>query len=246
MRFHISRHMLSVSLLLSSATAVPALAAHNTTAPSMQDKISSYPIPAVKQYWARHKARQAFHHLSSNGQEALLSILEAKHILASGKSSAALPALTAASAHLVAASSAQERFTAAENSLKPAPQHPLPPNHVPQTGPTDWVPVSGDIIANTTLTPEKKARVAAADAQLKLGESQLAAQTLSKLRQDVDYIIALAPLSQTKSSVNRALTLAKNGNAKGANAALDDVINSLVFVSENVITTATAVKTSSH
>lgn len=236
MRFHLS-HALFASALSLGATA-PAFA-QTPAAPSDQ---STQPIPSVQHYWQKVEAKKAFLRLSEHGQLALLSILEAHHDVSVGQTSAAVPALTAASAHLIAASKAQEHFVAAEEALHPSPQHPLAPHHIPQHGPTDWIPVSGDIIASTTLPADKKDRVALADGLLKAGKGEQAAQVLGDLRQEVDYIIALAPLKQTQQAVNRALTFAKGNNAPGVKAALTDIMDSFVFVSEKVISEVTAAK----
>lgn len=243
MRFHLSHHLIAASLLL--GTAAPALA-QNSTPSTQATNTDTQPIPSVQHYWAQVEAKQSFLHLSEHGQMALLSILEAHHDVAVGQTHLAIPALTAASTHLLLASKADEHFIAAEEALHPAPQRPLSPHHVPQQGRTDWIPVSGDIIASTTLAPEQKNRVALADAQLKSGKSQQAAQTLGELRQQIDYIITLAPLSHTQQAVNRALTFAKANNSQGVQAALNDAVDSFVFVSENVITAATATNAHQH
>lgn len=243
MRFHLSHHVLASTLVLGIASSA---FAQTPLSPAGSSDTQTQPIPSVQHYWQKVEAKQAFLHLSEHGQLALLSILEANHNVSAGHVSAAVPALTAASTHLIAASQAQERFIAAEEALHPAPQHPVSPHHVPQQGPTDWIPVSGDIIASTTLPADKKNRVALADALLKAGKSQQAAQTLGDLRQEVDYIVALAPLTHTQQAVNRALTFAKGNNTPGVKAALNDIMDSFVFVSENVITDVTAAKTAHH
>ncbi|MXV44915.1 YfdX family protein [Saccharibacter sp. 17.LH.SD] len=235
-----SLRLLASSILIGSLSLAPAFAADTDTQPAAPASHHGiHPLKSVKEHWDRYKAHQAFHHLSEHGQKAFMKILDAQQVLAAGQTDAAIPLLTAASMHLSEAVTANEQFTAAETALHPAPQHPLSPNHIAQVSPTDWVPVGAEIIASDTLAPEKKAAVATANAQLKAGQTQQAAQTLQVVSQDIDFIVALAPLFPTQGAVNRALVFAQGHNAKGAAAALNDVINSLVFVSENVITEAT-------
>ncbi len=186
------------------------------------------------------KEHRAFHHLSDHGQKAMLSIVEAQHFLTAGQDEKAIPALTAALSHLDLAAKAREQFTAAETDLHPAPQHPVPSKHTAQAGPTDWIPVGGEVIATTELEPAKKTAIATANAQLKAGQTAQAAQTLQVVGQDIDFIIALAPLSQLQGFVNRALIFAQGHHPDAAAVALNDAMDSLVFVSENVVTEATA------
>ncbi|MBA5726406.1 YfdX family protein [Bombella mellum] len=225
---------LTLSVFGLSALAAPALAddaasaSHNGTPASRHAK-----------YEAR-KQHRAFHHLSEHGQLAMASILDAQQFLANGQNSKAVDALHSASTHLDAAAKAREQFTAAEADLHPAPQHPVSSTHKAQSGPTDWIPVGGEVIATDMLEPSKKSAIATANAQLKAGQTQQAAQTLQVVGQDIDFIIALAPLAQLQGYVNRATTFAEGNNADAAKVALNDALNTLVFVSENVVTEATS------
>lgn len=187
----------------------------------------------------RHKektaARSAFHHLSDHGQRAMISILEAQQLLNSGNLDAAIPALTSASHHLNAAANAREKFTAAENELHPRHKINAPTHHTPITEPTDWIPVGGEFIANETLTPEKQANLAKANDKLRSGNMHEAAQIMEVVSDNIDFIIALAPLSETQGAINRALIFAQNHNIKMAQEAISDSLNNLVYVSENIV-----------
>ncbi|MUG04129.1 YfdX family protein [Bombella sp. ESL0378] len=216
---------LGLSLLAGSAFAADATAA--------QDHKSLH-----KEHAEERKEHRAFHHLSDHGQKAMVEIVDAQHLLAAGQDEKAIPALNAALSHLDLAAKAREQFTAAEADLHPAPQHPLPKNHT-VAGPTDWIPVGGEVIATTELEPAKKSAIATANAQLKAGQTDQAAQTLQIVGQDIDFVIALAPLSQLQGYVNRALIFAQGHHPEAAAVALNDAIDSLVFVSETVVTEAT-------
>ena len=236
MRFTTLHKGLALSIFGLGALTAPAFA--DDAAPAAQNKAPAKTSKHVKS--ERKKEHRAFHHLSEHGQKAMTSILQAQQLLAAGQSEQALPALNAALAHLQAASKAREQFTAAEADLHPAPQHPVSSSHTAQNGPTDWIPVGGEVIATDMLEPSKKSAVATANAQLKAGQTQQAAQTLQVIGQDIDFIIALAPLNQLQGFVNRALIFAQGHHPDAANVALNDALNTLVFVSENVITEATA------
>ncbi|MCK8636172.1 hypothetical protein CO583_04575 [Parasaccharibacter sp. TMW2.1882] len=236
MRFNTLHKGLALSLFGLSALTTSAFA--DDAAPASNNAPAAVSSKHVKS--VRKKEHRAFHHLSEHGQKAMASIVQAQQFLAAGQSEQALPALNAAVTHLQAAAKAREQFTAAEADLHPAPQHPVSSSHTPQNGPTDWVPVGGEVIATDMLEPSKKSAVATANAQLKAGQTDQAAQTLQLVGQDIDFIIALAPLNQLQGFVNRALIFAQGHNPQAANVALNDALNTLVFVSENVVTEATA------
>ncbi|MCX5616197.1 YfdX family protein [Bombella sp. TMW 2.2559] len=232
MRFTTLHKGLALSVFGLGTLAAPALADDAASASQNKTAASRH---------AKNEARKehrAFHHLSDNGQKAMANILDAQQFLANGQNSKAVTALHSASAHLDAAAKAREQFTAAEADLQPAPQHPVSSAHTAQSGPTDWIPVGGEVIATDMLEPSKKSAVATANAQLKAGQTQQAAQTLQVVGQDIDFIIALAPLAQLQGYVNRATTFAENNHPDAATVALNDGLNTLVFVSENVVTEA--------
>lgn len=187
--------------------------------------------------WEKFKAGRALHHLSNDGERALSDIVTARQLVAQGKVDQAVPPLYDAQKRLEAARKAEKRYNAAESALQPAPQHPLPPMHRPVTTPTDWVPVGGEFIASDVLAPEKKAAVASANAQLKAGDSKAAAQTMQVVGEDVDFIVALAPLDQMEGAINRATVFVEGRQPKQAAEALDQALDGIVFVSQDFIET---------
>lgn len=217
------------SLALAILITTPVLAASTT---------ASSPIHSIHTKWEEHKADHALNHLSEDGQYAMVDILQAKHILDSGQATAALPMLHTASKRIAAAGSARKKFIAAENDLHPAPQHPVSASHTPLTAQTTWIPVGGEFIVGEELAPEKKTAVATANSQLKSGQRHEVVETMKIVGEDTDFIVALAPLEQTQKVINQAIDLAKNNKAQDASQAIDRLMDSLVFVSDDDIETA--------
>lgn len=246
MSLHASIRFAAVAGLMGVFSAVPAMAADDATAPAAAPAAAApahtgfHPIHALHRHWEKMKARHAFHHLSADGQYALVDILTAQQALADNKPDVATKSLKDASERLQAAGKAEGKFVAAESELHPAPQHPAAANHVAKTEPTTWIPVGGEFIASETLAPEKQAAVAKANAQLKAGQTADAVQTMQVVGADLDFIIALAPLDQTEGAVNRALVFTENKNTAEATSALNEALDALVFVSENYYATEVA------
>ncbi|WEQ57268.1 YfdX family protein [Komagataeibacter nataicola] len=184
--------------------------------------------------WEKFKATRAFNHLSADGQRAMMDVLNAKQVLDAGQTDAAIPALYDATRRLTAAGKANTQFIAAETSLHPAPQHPAAPGHVAGTTPVTWIPVGGEIIGSETLAPEKKAAIATANTQLKAGQTKQAAQTLQVVGEDADFIMALTALEPTQGAINRATVFTEARHPQEASAALQQVLDNVVFVSEDV------------
>ncbi|GBR70424.1 YfdX family protein [Gluconobacter kanchanaburiensis] len=187
-------------------------------------------------HWEKFKAHRAFHHLSADGQRAFQDILKARDILqTTGKTEAAIPALYDAQKRLTAAVKADRTFQAAENDLHPAPQHPLSANHQPVTGQTDWLPVGGEFIVSETLAPEKKTAIASANAQLKSGNTDQAAETMKVVGEDADFILALAPITPVQGALYRATVFTEGHHPNDAVEALNQALDSVIFVSENTL-----------
>lgn len=185
--------------------------------------------------WENYKAGRALKHLSIDGQRALADILQARDILASGKTDEAIPFLYDASRRLTKAGTDDKKLVAAENALTPAPQHPAAPGHVPSSQPGVWVPVGGEWIASETLAPEKKAAVGTANSQLKTGTPEQAAQSMQVVSEDVDFIVALAPLEPTQGALNRATVFTEGRDPKSAVDALNGALDGILFVSDDFI-----------
>ncbi|MFT8932947.1 MAG: YfdX family protein [Acetobacter syzygii] len=194
--------------------------------------------------WEKFKAGRALHHLSVDGQKAMQDVLIARDLLAQGKTDAAIPPIYDAQKRFVAAQKDNRRFYAAENQLQPAPQHPVSATHKPTTGAVTWIPVGGEFILTETLAPDKKAAAQQANQALKAGQNTQAQQNLQVVGEDADFIIALAPLEQTKSTLYRARVLTEGRQAAQAKEALDQLLDGIVFVSDDFVDQNTAAQTS--
>lgn len=226
--------ILAKSIALAILTTTPILAATTTTSP----------LHSIHTKWEEHKADRALDHLSQSGQYAMVDILQAKHILDSGESASALPLLLRASKRLVAAGNDRQKFIAAESDLHPVPQHPASSSHTPVIEKTAWIPVGGEFIVGEELAPEKKTAIATANSQLKSGQRQEVVETMKVVGEDTDFIVALAPLAQTQKAINQAIALAKSNKSQEASQAIDHVMDSLVFISDNDV--ETVIPTSKH
>ncbi|WP_173568964.1 YfdX family protein [Acetobacter conturbans] len=190
---------------------------------------------SVHTAWEKFKAGRALKHVSADGQRAFGDLLQAHDLLAAGKTEQAIPLLYDAEKQFDAANKANNKLMSAEASLARSPQHPASPDHVASTQQETWIPVGGEFVETETLAPEKKAAVAAANGQLKAGNTQQAAQSMQVVDDQVDFIVALAPLNQTKGAIARAQVFTEGRNPKDALTAVDQALNSLVFVDDDVL-----------
>lgn len=190
---------------------------------------------SVHTAWEKFKAGRALKHLSLDGQKAFVDLLNAHDLLAAGKTEQTIPLLYDANKRLDAAGKANKKLVAAESSLARSAQHPVAPDHTPSTSEEVWLPIGGEFVETETLAPEKKAAIAAANGQLKTGSPQTAAESMQVVDDNVDFIVALAPLAPTQGAVNRAQVFTEGRDAKNALAAVDQALNGLVFVDQKVL-----------
>ncbi|MFT8585661.1 YfdX family protein [Acetobacter papayae] len=195
--------------------------------------------------WEEYKAGRAMRHLSADGQKAMADVLQARDLLSQGKTDAAIPLLYDAQKRFAAAATDNHRFMAAESQLQPAPSHPTAADHKPVTGSVTWVPVGGELVVTDTLAPEKKAAIQTANKQLKAGQTQQAQETLAVVGQDTDFIIALAPLEPSQGALNRAKVFTEGRLSSQAVDALNDLLDGVVFVSDDFVEQQAASPTAS-
>ncbi|AQS84823.1 MAG: YfdX family protein [Acetobacter aceti] len=205
------------------------LATGLATAPTFAHAASAHVV------WEKYKAGRALKHLSADGQRAFGDLLQAHDLLAAGKTEQAIPLLYDANKSLTAASKADKKFVTAEASLTPAPQHPAAPGHTPSTTQDVWIPVGGEFVETETLAPEKKAAIAAANSQIKAGKAPQAAETMQVVDDNLDFIVALAPLNATQGAVNRAQVFTEGRNPQAALDAVTQALNGLVFVDDDLM-----------
>ncbi|MBO1326560.1 YfdX family protein [Acetobacter sp. TBRC 12305] len=195
--------------------------------------ISTAQAASLHTQWEKFQAGRAMHHLSADGQKAMVDVLQARDLLSQGKVDAAIPPLYDAQKRLAAAAKDNRNFMAAESQLQPTPQHPAPTTHKPSAGTVTWIPVGGEFIVTDTLAPEKKTAAQAANQQLKAGQTQQAQQNVQVVGEDADFIVALAPLEPAQGALNRATVFTEGRQAAPAVEALDDLLSGIVFVSDD-------------
>lgn len=211
---------------------VAALAAFTFSAPLA--------VPAhagVKTAIEAFRADRAFKHLSADGRQAILDILQAQQILQTGNTDKVIPMIYDARDRLLAAGKASAKFKAAESALQKVPNHSLDAAHAPVVGEVDWIPVGAEFIVTEELTADKKSALDTANAQLRQGQTKEALQTLQIVGGSIDLIFGVAPLAPTLGAVNRAAVFAEGRDPKSAMQALTDAINGIVFVSDDYIAT---------
>ncbi|KMQ91175.1 hypothetical protein RF55_8997 [Lasius niger] len=241
MRIKFTSLLASAAFLAGTALTAPAFA--DTTGSTPAVSAAKHPIKAIKQKLARHKAEVAFNNLSADGQIAIADVLAANLQLADNDSKEATSLLKKAQTSLKKAASADSAFTAAMNQLNPklklelAKQQQAVANKdgANPSGATKWIPVGAEIVAVDKLSASDKAVVAKANSQLRAGDTQKAAETLRTIGQDLDFIIALAPLAATTDAVDRAVLFAEQGQIQEAQDAINTATNGIVFLSQNVI-----------
>lgn len=242
MRIKFTHILAGAAFLAGTALTAPAFAAADSSAPAAASS-HRHPIKAIKKRIARHKAEVAFNNLSADGQMAIADVLAAHLQLVDNDSKEATALLKKAQASLKRAASADSAFTAAMNQLNPRlklelakQQQAVANKHgVNPAGATKWIPVGAEIVAVNKLSASDKAVVAKANSQLRGGNTQQAADTLRSIGQDLDFVIALAPLAATSDAVDRAVLFAEQGQTQEALDAINTVTNGIVFLSQNVI-----------
>ncbi|MDG6093573.1 YfdX family protein [Acetobacter sp. AN02] len=217
---------------LSSSIAIVAALSFTPVAASAEGVMQK-----IHDRYEQGRADHSFRHLSKDGQRAIDDILQARDLLAAGKTTQAVPLITDAGKRLEAAGKARLKFNAAEAALHRVPQHPAPAGHTATTQPTDWIPVGAEFIVTDEMAPEKKAALTTANTQIRQGNTAQASQTVQVVGQDAALIIALAPLQQTQGAVNRAAALAEGDDATSAAAALSSALDGLVFIADEEVDT---------
>ncbi|MBS0959326.1 hypothetical protein HK11_08185 [Acetobacter sp. DmW_043] len=188
--------------------------------------------------WENYKAGRALKRLSGEGQKTLTDVFQIQALLNQGKTSEALPLLADAQKNLQAAGLSEKKFLADEKQLTAASGHVAAPAHKSTTGTVTWIPVGGQFVVDDTLVPEKQQAVKSANDKLKAGQTDQAAQVFQVVGQDSDLMIALAPLNDTLASLHRAEVFAEAKQSKEALDAISDILNGIIFISDNVFITA--------
>ncbi|MCJ2034642.1 YfdX family protein [Methylobacterium sp. J-068] len=137
------------------------------------------------------------------------------------KGAAAKPAAATASAATPAPAAAASTPAAATSA----------PATTPAAQPTAWLPVDGQLTLGEDFlaTPAKTSAVADANKSLEKGDRKAAIEKLKLADVDVNFVLAVVPLTQTTSDVDQAATLISQGKYYEANAALKKAEDGLRF-----------------
>ncbi|WP_336946369.1 YfdX family protein [Asaia sp. HN010] len=183
-------------------------------------------------------ADKDFAHLSKDGQKAFADIVQAQQALGSNQNVQAQSLINDAQARLTKAAKDTRAFMKAEDAMQPAPSHSAPKRTVISGVQVHWLPIGGEYAVTEALAPEKQTALAQANTHLKTGDTKLVNQDLQVVGTDVQYVVALAPLEMVSGDINRASVFMDGGDAKLAAEALQNALDSVLFVSDNVIVAA--------
>ncbi|GBQ09623.1 YfdX family protein [Swaminathania salitolerans] len=185
----------------------------------------------------QHRADHDFRRLSVDGQKAMGDILQAQQALASNQNGQAQSLIDDADTRLQKAAKDNRAFMKVEGELQPAPSHGAPKRVAMSGVPLHWLPVGGEYAVTEALAPEKQTALAQANQHLRAGDTKLVNQDLEVVGTDVQYVVALAPLEMVSGDVHRASVFIDGGDPKAAKDALQSAVDSILFVSDDVLTT---------
>ncbi|NVN42303.1 YfdX family protein [Asaia siamensis] len=194
-------------------------------------------VPALAASTSR-TAEQDFARLSQDGQKAFADIVQAQQALVANQTSQAQSLIADAQLRLAMAARDNRAFLKAQVSMQAAPSHDAPKRSVIAGVQVHWLPIGGEYAVTEALAPEKQSALANANTHLKNGDTDKANQDLQVVGTDIQYVVALAPLEMVAGDVNRASVFMAGSNAASAADALQSAIDSLLFVSDDVVVTA--------
>jgi len=191
-------------------------------------------------------ADKDFARLSKDGQKAFADIVQAQQALGSNQNGQAQSLINDAQAHLTKAATDNRAFMKAQDAMQPAPSHAAPKRAVITGVQVHWLPIGGEYAVTEALAPEKQTALAQANTHLKTGDTKLVNQDLQVVGTDVQYVVALAPLEMVSGDINRASVFMDGGDAKLAAEALQNALDSALFVSDSVVVTAQPMTSPAH
>ncbi|WP_336761993.1 YfdX family protein [Asaia sp. VD9] len=180
-------------------------------------------------------ADRDFARLSKDGQKALANIILAQQALASNQNGQAQSLINEAEARLEKAAKDNRAFIKAEDAMQPVPSHGAPKRLAVSGVPLHWLPVGGEYAVTDTLAPAQQTALANANQHMKTGETKLVNQDLQVVGTKVQYVVALAPLEMISGDVHRASVFMDGGDTKSAGDALQNAVDSILFVSGDVV-----------
>lgn len=183
----------------------------------------------------RAHADRDFGRLSKDGQKAFSNILLAQQALANNQNGQAQSLIDEAEARLDKAAKDNKAFVRAEDAMQPVPSHGAPKRLAASGAPLHWLPVGGEYAVTDALAPAQQTALANANQHMKTGDTKLVNQDLQVVGTQVQYVVALAPLEMISGDVHRASVFMDGGDAKAAAEALQNAVDSILFVSGDVI-----------
>ncbi|WP_025841545.1 YfdX family protein [Asaia platycodi] len=183
-------------------------------------------------------AEEDFARLSQDGQKAFADIVQAQQALVANQPSQAQSLITDAQQRLAKATQDNRAFLKAQDSMQAVPSHGAPKRGVIAGVQVHWLPVGGEYAVTEALAPEKQSALANANTHLQNGDTGKANQDLQIVGTDIQYVVGLAPLEMVMGDVNRASVFMAGGNAASAADALQSAVDSVLFVSDDVVVTA--------
>lgn len=216
------RLMIAGSALLTLAGAPAFAAAPQADSPAMMAR-------------DRAHADRDFSRLSKDGQKAFANILLAQQALANNQNGQAQSLIDEAEARLDRAAKDSKAFVRAEDAMQPVPSHGAPKRLATGGVPMHWLPVGGEYAVTDALAPAQQTALANANQHFRSGDTKLVNQDLQVVGTSVQYVIALAPLEMISGDVHRASVFMDGGDAKSAADALQNAVDSILFVSGDVV-----------
>jgi len=180
-------------------------------------------------------ADRDFGRLSKDGQKAFSNILLAQQALANNQNGQAQSLIDEAEARLDKAAKDNKAFVRAEDAMQPVPSHGAPKRLAVSGAPLHWLPVGGEYAVTDALAPAQQTALANANQHMKTGDTKLVDQDLQVVGTQVQYVVALAPLEMISGDVHRASVFMDGGDSKAAAEALQNAVDSILFVSGDVI-----------
>ncbi|NIE79278.1 YfdX family protein [Asaia sp. As-1742] len=180
-------------------------------------------------------ATRDFGRLSKDGQKAFANILLAQQALTNNQNGQAQSLINDAEARLDKAAKDSKAFIKAEDAMQPVPSHGMPKRVAASGVPLHWLPVGGEYAVTDTLAPAQQTALANANQHLKAGDTKLVNQDLQVVGTSVQYVVALAPLEMISGDVHRASVFMDGGDTKSAADALQNAVDSILFVSGDVV-----------
>ncbi|WP_166313280.1 YfdX family protein [Acetobacter estunensis] len=186
------------------------------------------------------QVEQDFGHLSQDGLRSFADVDIAGRAIAVGNISTAKDALKDANRYLLHAQRDNHQFMLQESELHPASRVPdghsgRLPSADQSSGRLGWLPILGEYIEKdpTQSQPDHAKALADANSKLKSGNTKEAAASLSKAGENVEFVLAVAPLKDYQAVVHRASELLTAGKTGPAMDALTEAQESVRFVSQD-------------